>query len=231
MEFESARLFPKRCTCPAMGMKIPNSDACPHTVHAPRVTRPAEARQCGMSGVPHLNHRSSLNRIPFQRIERPVRLRERKQFDVAANRNVCGNPQEIFAVLPRVVGNAAYNALLIQQIVAKARDRTHMNPAKYDRSAFPQNLQRSGNDLTRRRKNNRRIKLYRRSVKRIACPFRAKFECEPSMPFVASQRINLRLPMQRHLNRKVRRRAKTVKSEPIALFHSGESQRTKSDDS
>src|SRR5215475_5959104 len=37
MELGSSRLFPKGCVCPAMGTKIPNSDACPDTAHVPKL--------------------------------------------------------------------------------------------------------------------------------------------------------------------------------------------------
>src|SRR5580704_10705430 len=150
---------------------------------------------------------------------------------MAANRDLGRYPQKILPIPPCVVRNAANHALLIQQIVAEARNRTHMNPTEHDRSTFPQNLQRRRNDLTRRRKNNRRIKLFRRRVKRIPRPLRAKLQREPTVPLVARKRINLSFPVQRNLNRKVRRRAKPIKPEPVARLHIGEPQRTKSDNS
>src|SRR5438477_8726559 len=81
-----------------------------------------------------------------------VRFVQRKNLDARSNRNFSRHAQEVFAVLPRIVRHAPNLSLFVQQIVAKRWDRAHMNPAKNERAAFLEGLQRSGNYLAGRRK-------------------------------------------------------------------------------
>ena len=105
-----------------------------------------------------------------------------------------------------------------------------MNAAEHEDAAFLQSFQRGRNELAGGRKNNGGIEFFRRLIRCFARPHRAELQRKLLMLRAARGRVNFRAPVARHLNRDVRGRAETVKSEPPAALDSGKAQTPKADD-
>src|SRR5579885_391734 len=179
----------------------------------------------------HFEDGGAFDRIIFQGIQRAVRFAQRKNFGVRLYRNLGCNPQKIPPVFARVVGHAADHPLVVEQVVAKGRDRTHVDAAEDEHSAFAQRLQRRRHNLSRGSEHDRRIQRLRRRIERAACPLRPQLERQLAVTRVARRSENFRAPVPRHLDGHVRRRAESVESEPPAALDSRKPQAAKSNNS
>jgi len=103
-------------------------------------------------------------------------------------------------------------------------------PPSHYRSAFLQVLERRRNQFTSRSENDRGIQFLRRFGVTRARPFGSQFSRKGPMPLVARECEHARTPIFRNLDRDVRRRAESIKSERLAAFDFRNAQTTKSDD-
>src|SRR4051794_23569468 len=66
------------------------------------------------------------NGVVLQRVQGTVSLVEPKHLHMSFDWYLGGNTQKILAVLTRVIRHAANHPLLINQVIVKRRNRTHM---------------------------------------------------------------------------------------------------------
>src|SRR5437868_3369604 len=76
-------------------------------------------------------HTCATNRVVFERGECFVGVCEREGLDVCADGNLRGFLQKLMTVCACVVGDAADDALAIDERIIECRDRTHVYAAEH----------------------------------------------------------------------------------------------------
>src|ERR1700677_3524546 len=82
--------------------------------------------------------------------------------------------QEVEPVLPGEIGDRHELPLLPKQAIGKGRNVAHMDARANDSTAFANRLQRQGNEISGRRKDDRGVEGLRRYFVRAAWPFCAE---------------------------------------------------------
>ena len=154
--------------------------------------------------------------VVFKGVEVLVGVVKREELDVSLDGDFHSELQEVFAILAGIVGDAANHSLVVEQVVAEARDGTHVNAAEHKSSALAERLEGRGDDFTGGREDDGGIERNGRLVERVARPFCAKLEGEALMTDVARAGVNVDLPMARDLNGDMRRCAEAIKCEMAA---------------
>src|SRR5205085_6554184 len=80
-------------------------------------------------------HACAANRVVLERGEGFVGVCEREGLDVCADGNLRGFLQELTTVCACVVGDAADDALAIDERIVECRDRTHVYATKHECAA------------------------------------------------------------------------------------------------
>src|SRR5262245_37889346 len=83
----------------------------------------------------------------LQRVQRRIRFSQIENLYLGLDRNLGRLAQEIQSILAGVVGDAADDSFVIEQLVIDRRYPAHMNPAERDAAAFLQNLQSRNHQL------------------------------------------------------------------------------------
>ncbi len=109
------------------------------------------------TGWLHQEHTGTANCIVFESDKSFIRTGERKSLNMCFDRNSRGLGQKLPAVLSRVVGDAADGAFFVDERILEGRDRAHVNPAEYERTAFVEGPECDGDEFTGRCKDDRSI--------------------------------------------------------------------------
>src|SRR5262245_13880148 len=105
------------------------------------------------------DHRRAAYRIMLQRIQRRVRFNQVENLRLSLDRNLGRHAQEIQSVLSGVVGHAAEDAFVVEQLVINWRNLAHMNPSERYAAALLQNLQSRNHQFARRREDDRAVEF------------------------------------------------------------------------
>src|ERR1700730_89674 len=109
---------------------------------------------------PDLEHRRPGDRIILQRVQSLVGFAEWKHLHSRADRDLGREAEKILTVMARIVRDAAHDTFRIEQIVVERRNWAHVDPAQNQSPALAKGLQRGGNNLTSRRKNDGGIAVF-----------------------------------------------------------------------
>src|SRR5262245_24568748 len=179
------------------------------------------------------NYRRPAHRVMLQGIQSRIGFDQIENLGLRLDRDLGRHTQKIQTVLPSIVGHAADDAFVVEELVINRRNLAHVNPSEGDAAAFLQNFQSRNHQLARGREDDHAVEFDRGLVIAAARPHRSEIESEAPMPRVASEGVNVDSPMPRDLDRDVRRRAESVKAQPLAGARAGDArqpQRPKSDD-
>src|SRR5581483_9602257 len=174
-------------------------------------------------------YRRSANRIVPQRAQRVVSFLQPELAYFGVDRNGRGDFEKILTIVPGIVGDAADDALVVQQVVIHLWDRAHMNATQRHRRATFERAQRGEDQFARRSEDQVAIENSRRLLVGSSGPDGAQVHGEFPVARVASHGIYLDSPVARHLNRHMRGRTETVHTEPAAALHTRQPQRAEAD--
>src|SRR5258708_16546104 len=177
-----------------------------------------------------------LGRLPprwrgFSAVLGTVGFAQGKELGVHANGDFGRDAQEIFAILARVVGDAANDAFLVEQVVGERGDGAHLNAGEDESAALAQRFQRGGNDFASGSEDDCGVELGGRLGGGAARPFGSELKCELLLPRIPGRRIHFHIPVHRPLNGNLGGGAKSLKAQLAAGLNSRKTQGAKPDDS
>src|SRR6266508_242375 len=162
--------------------------------------------------------------------ENLVRLFERKDLRLGADRDARGQFQEFLGVPAGVIGDADDAPLSIEQLVWEGRNRAHVNRVDRQRAAAAEPRQSDRNELPRRREGDRGIQSRAGIVFSAAGPGRSHLDRETPVMLLPREDEDLASPVESGLTCQVRRSSEPEEAQPAARLDTGKTQRPIPDD-
>jgi hypothetical protein len=116
--------------CSMVGLDMPCNDG-----SASILRKPGE--KCGLVDPQHCGPADG---VILERVQNAIGVAQRGYLDLGMDGNLGGEAEEILAVLPSVIGDAAQDTLAVEQIVIEWWNRTHVDAAQREGSALFQGL-------------------------------------------------------------------------------------------
>jgi len=92
------------------------------------------------AGLVDPQHCGPADGVILERVQHAIGVAQREYLDLAMDGDFGGKAEEILAILPSIIGNAAQDTLAVEQIVIEWRNRTHVYAAQGEGPAFLQGL-------------------------------------------------------------------------------------------
>ena len=141
-----------------------------------------------------------------------------------------GDFQEVAAVLARVVGDAANDPFVIEELIIEGWDHTHVDAAQGQSSSSLQRAKGRGHEFAGGREDDAAVQFGGWFLAGGACPHRAQFAGQLAMAGIPGHGVYFHAPVVRHLDGHVRRGAEAVKSQAPSARDAREPQGAESDD-